>query len=120
MKKGGYRGPAKRHADVYVFALLAHTDKLTVDPLNINQWEFYVLPTTALDERKRSQHSITLKSLEDLSGGKVDYVQLAKMGQRLRIGGVAALGSKLNAQYDAYVENETTETEWRFETGHGF
>ncbi len=78
LKKGGYRGPAKRHADVYVFALLAHTDKLTVDPLNINQWEFYVLPTTALDERKRSQHSITLKSLEDLSGGKVDYVQLAK------------------------------------------
>jgi hypothetical protein len=61
-----------------VFALLAHTDKPTVDPLNINQWEFYVLPTTTLDNYDRSEVSITLKSLDALSGGKVDYFHLAK------------------------------------------
>lgn len=69
---------AKRQSDVYVFALLAHTDKPTVDPLNINQWEFYVLPTTVLDNYDRSEVSITLKSLDALSGGKVDYFQLAE------------------------------------------
>ena len=29
---------AHRHADVYVFALLAHQDKATIDPLNLAQW----------------------------------------------------------------------------------
>lgn len=57
---------AKRQADVYVFALFKHRDKETADPLNVDQWEFYVLPTRVLDARTRSQHSITLKSLSDL------------------------------------------------------
>ena len=52
----------KRQADVYVFALLFHKDKKTVNPLDISQWEFFVLPTKVLDERERSQHSITLPS----------------------------------------------------------
>jgi len=54
----------KRQADVYVFALLAHRDKRTVDPLDIDQWKFYVVPTWKLNARTRSQHSVTLKSLE--------------------------------------------------------
>ena len=54
----------KRQADVYVFALLFHKDKKTVNPLDISQWEFFVLPTKVLDERERSQHSITLPSLK--------------------------------------------------------
>ena len=53
----------RRHADVYVFALLAHQDKDTANPLDVDQWKFYVLPTRDLDSRKRSQHSITLNSL---------------------------------------------------------
>jgi hypothetical protein len=69
---------SKRQADVYVFALLAHTDKATIDPLNLDQWRFYVLPTTVLDRRKRSQHSITLKSLEGLCSGAVMYADLSK------------------------------------------
>lgn len=57
----------KRQADVYIFALLTHKDKSTIDPLDVDQWEFYVLPTRMLDERKRSQHSITLNSLQKLT-----------------------------------------------------
>lgn len=53
-----------RHADVYVFALLAHTHKPTVDPMQLEQWKFYVVVTAALDARVRSQHSITIRSLE--------------------------------------------------------
>jgi len=69
---------SKRQADVYVFALLVHTDKETVDPLNIDQWHFYVLPTAVLDARKRSQHSITLKSLEKLCSEPTTYDELPK------------------------------------------
>lgn len=65
-----------RSADVYVFALLSHADRATIDPLDLSQWRFFVLPTAALDARERSQHSITLKSLEVLAGPPVPYSQL--------------------------------------------
>ncbi len=57
----------KRHADVYVFCLLSHDNKQTIDPLNMNHWEFYVVATKQLNDYKRSQHSITLKSLQGLT-----------------------------------------------------
>jgi hypothetical protein len=66
-----------RHADVYVFALLAHKDKATIDPLDLNQWQFWAVPTRVLNERKRSQHSITVPSLVGLVGDGVDYWNLA-------------------------------------------
>jgi hypothetical protein len=69
---------AKRQADVYVFALLAHQDKNTVDPLDLDQWKFYALSTTVLNERERSQHSITLRTLEKLCGSGVKFRQLAE------------------------------------------
>lgn len=56
------RKPA-RHARVYIFALLTCMDQATVDPLDISQWEFYVVPTRWLDQRTRSQHSIGLNAL---------------------------------------------------------
>ena len=67
---------AARQSDVYVFALLAHKDKTSVDPLNVSHWQFFVLPSSLLNERKRSQHSITLKSLATLSGGPLPYEKL--------------------------------------------
>ncbi len=54
---------AKRQADVYVFALLAHREKESIDPLDLSQWRFYVLPTVVLDRRSRSQHPVTLPTL---------------------------------------------------------
>ncbi len=68
---------AKRSAKVYVFALLRHQDKATVDPLNLEQWEFFVLPTWVLDERRRSQDSIMLGSLEKEAGPAVGFAGLA-------------------------------------------
>ena len=34
-----------RHSDIYIFCVLKHKDKDTVDPLNLDQWDFYVIPT---------------------------------------------------------------------------
>ena len=67
---------AARHADVYVFALLAHQEQPSVDPLDLHQWEFFVVPTAVLDARTRSQHSITLPSLRGLAQ-PVDFHGLA-------------------------------------------
>jgi hypothetical protein len=69
---------SRRQADVYVFAVLAHQDQATLDPLDARQWQFYVLPTRVLDQRQRSQHSITLKSLQALAGPPVPFESLAE------------------------------------------
>ena len=42
-------------------------DKASLDPLNVDQWRFFALSTKALNERERSQHSITLQSLRALA-----------------------------------------------------
>ena len=65
-----------RSAAVYVFALLAHQDRATLDPLNLDQWRFYVLSTAELNERKRSQHSITLPSLAAMNAGPYKFDEL--------------------------------------------
>lgn len=77
---------SKRQADVYVFAILAHGQKSTLNPCDVSQWEFHVLPTLILNARTRSQHSITLPTLTRLSGGPVAYGDLAKTVQEVVVG----------------------------------
>lgn len=68
-----------RHADIYIFALLAHkTSKRTLDALDLDQWEFYLVPTQKINERRRSQHSITLKSLHKLCPKPLHYKELKR------------------------------------------
>ena len=53
-----------RRADVYVLCLLEEQDRYALDPLNTDQWRFWVVPTDFLNQRKHSQHSFSLKALE--------------------------------------------------------
>ena len=66
-KNGEQESIAKRHADIYVMCLLKNMNQNTINPLDMDQWDFYVLSRSELDNYKRSQHSITLKSLENLT-----------------------------------------------------
>ncbi|MYB88622.1 MAG: hypothetical protein F4X93_01470 [Proteobacteria bacterium] len=61
---GEFDDEYKRQADVYVFALLAHKDKLTISPMNLDQWKFYVLSTAVLDEHLGDQKRIALGGVE--------------------------------------------------------
>ena len=62
---GEFDDEYKRQADVYVFVLLAHQDKPTIDPMNLDQWKFYVLTTAALNEHVKDQKTLTLGGLEN-------------------------------------------------------
>jgi len=72
-----FEGGRRRQADVYVFALLAHHEKATLDLLDVSQWEFYVLATSVLNERHAAQGSIGLNALRRLNAGPYDYSSLA-------------------------------------------
>ncbi len=67
----------KRQADVYVFALLKHQDKATLDPLNVEQWTFYVLPAAVLDLKMPNQKRVSLTTLERLGPTKAKFGELA-------------------------------------------
>jgi hypothetical protein len=66
-----------RASDVYVFALHAHRDRATLDPLDVTQWEFYVLPTAVLDSRCPIQKRIGLASLLKLNPVAATFAELA-------------------------------------------
>ena len=40
-----------RQSDIYIFCVLSHKDKTTVNPLNLSQWDFYILETKILNEK---------------------------------------------------------------------
>lgn len=75
---------SKRQADVYVFCILNHKDKQTVDPLKLEQWDFYFLSATALNDRLSMQKSISLSSLLMLNPLQSKYDGIADCIERTR------------------------------------
>ncbi len=65
-----------RKSDIYIFCVLSHKDKNSVDPLNLSQWDFYILETKILNEKVKTQKSITLSSLLRLNPIKIKYDSL--------------------------------------------
>ncbi len=67
---------ARRHSDIYVFCLLAHRDQETIDPLDTDQWVFYVVPTAVLNERVRHQKTIGLQGAIGLGATELRFGQI--------------------------------------------
>jgi len=72
-KTNTYSSQRVRQSDIYVFCVLFHKDKNTIDPLNLDQWVFYILPTKTLNKVVGNQKTITLSSLKKLNPIKVNY-----------------------------------------------
>jgi hypothetical protein len=67
----------RRQANLYIFCLLKHLDKETIDPMNLDQWEFYLLPSKILDEQLPIQKTISLAKLLRLKPCIAKYEELA-------------------------------------------
>lgn len=65
-----------RHSDVYVFALLAEKDKEKINPLDVDQWEFYVVSARKLDRECGEQATIGINPLRELAGEEAPYDDL--------------------------------------------
>lgn len=63
----------QRRSECYVFCYFAHTDRETANPMRLEQWEFYILPTSVINENLGNQKSISLQGIKRLNGIKVDY-----------------------------------------------
>jgi hypothetical protein len=74
----------KRQAQVYVFCLLKHKDKNTLNPLDLDQWDFYILAASILNEKYSAQNSIGLAGLLKLNPCKASYDQIARCVKKIR------------------------------------
>jgi hypothetical protein len=73
-------GEPRRHAHLYVFCLHDHKTKETLNPLDLDQWKFFVLPAARFEnqERYKQAKTIGLKSLIALKPHIVRFPDLAK------------------------------------------
>lgn len=71
--ENSYASQRIRSADVYVFCLFNSKDPDTANPMDLAQWEFYVLATSVLNELVPKQKSISLTSLQKLGAKKVSF-----------------------------------------------
>lgn len=80
----GLAGEADLRADVYVFALVTATRQEDDDTLDVDGWEFYVVPRVRLEQL--GQDSVGLATASRLAGGPVSYAEqgarVEEMGRR--------------------------------------
>jgi hypothetical protein len=74
-----FEGTPQRHSDYYIFCLLHHKDQKTINPLDLDQWTFYILATKTLDNKLPNQKTITLSSLLKLNPVQCKYGQINKV-----------------------------------------
>ena len=65
-----------RQGDIYVFCLLHHKDKTSVDALNLSQWTFYVLKSAVLNQRLPTQKRVSLSTLKNLDPRECSFEDL--------------------------------------------
>ncbi len=75
-KTNEYDTEKKRQSDVYVFCLHKHSDQGTINPLDMSQWDFYILPTKVLNEKVPFQKTISLNGIKKLGAKLCAYEQL--------------------------------------------
>lgn len=67
-------GPRTYRADVFVFAVLMTKDHETLDPLDVDQWRFWVVRCDAV--AATTYRSLSLSTVERLAGGPVQFSEL--------------------------------------------
>jgi hypothetical protein len=73
----------RRQADIYVFCVLNHKEKDSLDPLNLDPWEFYIIRAAVLDERFPTQKTIGLTSLLKANPCMVTYDDISYCIEKL-------------------------------------
>ncbi len=72
----GYSDKAQRNSDMYIFCVLAETDRSAVDPLLLDKWEFYPVLTSVLDAMLGAQKSVGMGTICRMCPAPFDYASL--------------------------------------------
>ncbi len=86
-----YDGIKDRQADVYVFCLHNEKDKDKADPLQSDQWIFYVVSTIRINELLEDQKTVGLSTIEEVLGARA--LKFEEIKQEV----ITSYGSSTNA-----------------------
>lgn len=79
-----YASKPDRNCDLYVFCVFTALTK-DISVLNLDYWDFYVLPTSVLNEKVPEQKSIALSSLLKLKPVKTDFEGLGEIIETIKL-----------------------------------
>ena len=68
--------PAERRSELYVFCLFSNDDRATADPMDLDQWKFFIVPTQLINDKCGDKRSISLSGLMKLNVAAVDYGEI--------------------------------------------
>ena len=66
----------RRQNHLYVFCLINGETKETANPMDLENWEFYVVPTAFLDQHCQNNKTISLGHIRSFGFQKIDYGHL--------------------------------------------
>lgn len=78
-----YSKSKKRHSDIYIFCLLHHKDQETINPLNLDQWAFYIVTTKELNDKIPNQKTIGISTIEVLNHQKCKFSEIKNCVKRI-------------------------------------
>ena len=61
---------------MYVFCFLAESDPLKANPMEIDQWEFYILQTFIIDRDLGDRKTVRIPTILELGGIKCSWYEL--------------------------------------------
>lgn len=74
--KTGYEEEPRRHSDIYIFCVFTEKKRDRANPLNLDQWEFYPVLTTELDNQFPMKQSTGIASILRLCPEAYNYASL--------------------------------------------
>lgn len=84
-KANAYEDALKRQAQIYVFCVHNYEKKDEgINPLNMKQWDFYILPTEKLNMEVKEQKTISLQKIIKLGAEKCSYSELSACINKLK------------------------------------
>ncbi len=69
---------SRRHSEVYVFCLLSGDNEEEANPLKLDNWDFYVVPTAVIDEQCGENKTISLTRLKNMGYEAIGYSNIKK------------------------------------------
>ncbi len=67
---------ARRHSEVYVFCVLNGKTEETADPLRLENWEFYIIPTAIINEQCGDNKTISLSRIKSMGYSAKGFRQI--------------------------------------------
>lgn len=63
----------ERQNDIYIFCVVNGDTRETSNPLILDNWDFYVVPTSVINEKCKTNKSISLKRIQQLGFEPISY-----------------------------------------------